>query len=176
MRAGVFCVLLCAGLLSVHSQAEIVRWDTGETIPGTEGIVPGRGVDLSFWNTASRNLDYASLRTMDLSRAEFWSSRLNYAHFNHSTLTQAEFMKATLIHADFTGADLRGADFSFATLTNSDFKHAVVSGADFGVTTGFTKAQLYSTASYQAKDLRGIGLGENDLSGWDFSGQHLAGA
>ena len=24
--------------------------------------------------------------------------------------------------------------------------------------------------------MRGIGLGENDLSGWDFSGQHLAGA
>ena len=39
---------------------------------------------------------------------------------------------------------------------------------------GFTKEQLYSTASYQAKNLAGIGLYSNGLSGWDFSGQNLA--
>ena len=32
---------------------------------------------------------------------------------------------------------------------------------------GFTEAQLASTASYQAKNLQGIGLGGNDLKGWD---------
>ena len=41
---------------------------------------------------------------------------------------------------------------------------------------GFTKEQLYSTASYQQKNLRGIGLSGNDLTGWDFSGQDLTGA
>ena len=41
---------------------------------------------------------------------------------------------------------------------------------------GFTKEQLYSTASYQEKNLQGIGLQSNDLSGWDFSGQNLTGA
>jgi uncharacterized protein YjbI with pentapeptide repeats len=39
-----------------------------------------------------------------------------------------------------------------------------------------TKEQLYSTASYQEKNLRGIGLSSSDLSGWDFSGQDLTNA
>ena len=33
-----------------------------------------------------------------------------------------------------------------------------------------------STASYQAKNLQGIGLSSNDLTGWDFSGQNLTNA
>ena len=51
-------------------------------------------------------------------------------------------------------------------------------GAHFGSTveTGFTAAQLYSTASYQAHDLAGIRLSNNILSGWDFAGQNLTGA
>ena len=43
--------------------------------------------------------------------------------------------------ANFTGADVRGAVLR----------------------DGITSAQLYSTASYQAHDLTGIGLGNNDL-------------
>ena len=41
---------------------------------------------------------------------------------------------------------------------------------------GFTKEQLYPTASYQAKNLQGIGLYINNLSEWDFSGQNLTNA
>ena len=39
--------------------------------------------------------------------------------------------------------------------------------------TGFTSAQLYSTAGYKAKDLTGIGLDSNNLSGWNFAGLNL---
>jgi len=42
--------------------------------------------------------------------------------------------------------------------------------------TGLTAAQLYSTASYKAKDLTGIGLGYDDLTGWNFTGQNLTNA
>jgi hypothetical protein len=60
----------------------------------------------------------------------------------------------------------------------------VVAGANFSRACGYescngsgiTLPQLYSTASYQQRDLRGIGLRHNDLTGWDFSGQDLAGA
>jgi len=62
----------------------------------------------------------------------------------------------------------------FSTLTSADLSGSVVTGADFSGTNGFTKQQLYATASYQAKNLWGIGLGVNNLSGWDFSGQNLA--
>ena len=37
-------------------------------------------------------------------------------------------------------------------------------------------AQLYSTASYQAHDLTGIGLGGNNLAGANLAGQNLTNA
>jgi uncharacterized protein YjbI with pentapeptide repeats len=54
----------------------------------------------------------------------------------------------------------------------------VVMGASFAETMsrGFTQAQLTSTASYQTKNLQGIWLWSNDLTGWDFSGQNLTNA
>jgi hypothetical protein len=79
---------------------------------------------------------------------------------------------------DFSGQDLTGADLGESTLTNANLAGATVTGASFFGTTsqGFTREQLYSTESYQQKDLRGIGLTSNDLSGWDFSGQDLRNA
>jgi uncharacterized protein YjbI with pentapeptide repeats len=81
-----------------------------------------------------------------------------------------------LTGGDFSGQDLTRADFSSSTLTNANLAGAMVTGAGFSNTTsrGFTKEQLYSTVSYQQRNLRGIGLGYNDLTGWDFSGQDLA--
>ena len=63
-------------------------------------------------------------------------------------------------------------------LTSANFAGAIVTGASFYGTTsgGFTKEHLYSTASYQQRNLRGIGLNGNDLTGWDFSGQNLTNA
>ena len=61
---------------------------------------------------------------------------------------------------------------------HTNLTDALVTGASFSNTTarGFTEEQLYSTASYQAKNLRRIDLSDNDLSGWDFSDQDLANA
>ena len=51
-------------------------------------------------------------------------------------------------------------------------------GADFSGATshGFTKEQLYSTASYRNKNLFLLRLDRNNLSGWDFSNQNLQAA
>ena len=51
-------------------------------------------------------------------------------------------------------------------------------GANFHGTTdsGFTEAQLKSTASYQTRNLHGIDLQSNDLTGWDLRGQNLTDA
>ena len=57
-------------------------------------------------------------------------------------------------------------------LTGTDFT-VPMRGADLG---GFSSDQLYSTASYQAGDLTGIRLIENNLSGWNFAGQNLTNA
>ena len=150
-------------------------------IPGTAGITPGPGVDLSNWNTAPHNLRYADFSGgLDLSGANFSNSWLDNAHFQGANLTGASLYQSTLTNADLgvanlsnaylddstlTNADLSVANLSNAylfgsTLTNADLGGATVTGANFGGTTsrGFTKEQLYSTASYQAKNLQGIGL------------------
>ncbi len=79
---------------------------------------------------------------------------------------------------DFRGQDLTGANLGLATLTRTDLTGAIVKGASFAYSTskGFTKEQLYSTASYQASDLAGIWLDGNDLTGWNFAGQNLTDA
>ncbi len=61
-------------------------------------------------------------------------------------------------------ATLAGTDFSGATIASATFENA------FGL--GLTAQQLYSTASYQRRDLHGIDL-SMDLTGWNFSGQNL---
>jgi uncharacterized protein YjbI with pentapeptide repeats len=135
-------------------RADIVRWDNGHVIPGTEGITPGPRVQLN-----NRQLEYASLSFIDLTGASFFGSNLTNASLDFSTATDANLAGATVI----------GANFSYTT------------------SRGFTKEQLYSTASYQQKNLRGIVLGcwatcglgippLDDLTGWDLSGQDLANA
>ena len=139
-------------------QADINNWQTGETIPGTEGITPGPGIYLSGRNSDSRNLRYADFAGgADLHRSRFYHSWLDNARFTQANLTNANFDRARLTNADLSGA--------------------MVKGASFGATTsrGFTKEQLYSTASYQEKDLTGTSLASNNLSGWDFAGQNLTG-
>ncbi len=60
-------------------RADIYRWDTGELIPGTEGIEPGPGVQLRDWNTEDHNLRYADFAGLDLSNARFEISLRNHA-------------------------------------------------------------------------------------------------
>ncbi|MBE3096769.1 MAG: pentapeptide repeat-containing protein [Planctomycetes bacterium] len=155
--------------------ATIYNWQTGQPIPGTEGITPQPGVDLSDWNTASHNLQYGDFRTTDLNHSHFEDSWLDYAHFGGANLTSADIHYATLSGANLSGANLTSAFLRYATLTSANLTDAVVQGAYFGYTTsrGFTKEQLYSTASWKAKDLTGIGLAGNDLSGWNLTGQNL---
>lgn len=213
--------------LAVHARADIHRWDTGEVIPGTEGIVPGPGVQLD-----QRLLPYAELAGLDLTAANFEASYLPDARLSSSTLVGANFSESELGGADLSGADLTdatilgaslgsttqfgfnsdqfystanykqknlqrvglggndltgwsfaaqnlsNADFASSTLTNTDLAEAIVNGTSFANTThlGLTPDQLYSTASYQNQNLGGITLGYNDLSGWDFHGQDLTNA
>jgi uncharacterized protein YjbI with pentapeptide repeats len=132
-----------------------------------------------------RDLAYASLSELDLKGADFTSSNLAHAKFTFSslwntdlsgaTLTNANIGASQLVNADLSGATLTNASLSYSTLTNADLSGAAVTGAGFFGTTsrGFTKEHLYSTASYQQRNLQGISLGDNDLTGWDFSDQDL---
>jgi uncharacterized protein YjbI with pentapeptide repeats len=140
----------------------------------------------AFVNTILTNAD---LTDANVTGAIFWGAKHFTKEQLYSTASyqsrnlQGIRLSSGVDHADlsgwnFSGQDLTKADLGGSTLTSADFTDAVVTGTYLYDTTsrGFTKEQLYATASYKARDLRGILLGSNDLSGWDFRGQNLTGA
>jgi uncharacterized protein YjbI with pentapeptide repeats len=128
--------------------------------PGGAGVdaVPGARLD-------GRNLTMAYLIGADLRGA---TASYSFAYGDYANLTHADLSHANLTNTLFSGAKLTGANFTGAEVRGANFE---------GETSrGFTASQLYATASYQAQDLTGIRLWDNDLSGWNFVGQNLTGA
>ena len=121
-----------------------------------------------------------SYKEKDLTGIRLDCNNMHHWDFSGFNLTSANFYHATLSNTDFTdtiltNAELSYANFTNATLTNTDFTNANVEYANFSgtVAKGFTEAQLKLTESYKEKNLRGINLSSNDLSGWGFNGQRL---
>lgn len=162
-------------LICSTSNADIFRWDDGELIPGTEGIEPGPGV--SLWNL---DLTAANLASTNLANSFLSNSNLTNADLSAANLSRAIVSyfgePSTLENANLSAANLSDALLHSANVTNADFSAAIVTGTDFGNTTlhGFTKEQLYSTSSYQERNLQGIVLSGNDLTSWDFFEQDLS--
>ena len=82
---------------------------------------------------------------------------------SNANLTGAS-LSGDLTNANLANANLTGANLSGNTLTNANFAGATVLAANLGYTT-LTSSQLYSTASYQAANLAGIGLSNNESGG-----------
>ncbi len=150
--------------------------------------------DLSGWNLAGQNLTDADFYSAKLIGTDFTDADVRGASFESTTdsgftaaqlyatasykagdLTGIILISNSLSGWDFAGQNLTDANFDGTRLIGTDFTDAEIRGAWFRRTTikGFTPAHLYSTASYKAKDLAGIFLSSNDLSGWDFPGQNL---
>lgn len=167
-----FAGLLYASCVVGVCKADIFKWEyidpsdpsqgkreSTMLLPGTEVVDAVPGVNLQV-----KNLTMAYLIGADLTDAIFVAANLSDADLSQANLTSADFRRATLTDANFTGAEVRHARFLGAT------SH------------GFTASQLYSTASYQQRNLSGILLGrgshrdDSDLSGWDFNNQILTNA
>jgi len=104
---------------SPMARGDIYRWDNGQAIPGTEGIVAGLGVQLN-----DRPLECASLGYLDLHGANFSRSNLAYARFDNSMLS----------NADLSGANLANADFVYATLDEVDLTAIDARGGNYSDT------------------------------------------
>jgi uncharacterized protein YjbI with pentapeptide repeats len=143
--------------------------------------------DLSGWDLSGQDLSHATL--LDVGNANIRGAVVTFASLGDITKEQlystasyaAKDLRGIALGRDVSGWDFReqdltGARLQLATLTNADFRGAWVKGVNFGEATpgSLVKEQIYSTASYAAKDLTGIGLDDADLSGWDLSDQNLA--
>ena len=103
-------VFFAMAALCPEAHADIYRWDTGEMIPGTEGITPGTDVELHH-----RNLEYAKLGGYDTSDGR---KILSVADFEESNSAWAAFGGSILTAANLTGANLSGAYLRNAYLGN----------------------------------------------------------
>src|SRR5262245_23791851 len=172
--------------LSVTSaRADIFQWEYINPADPSQGkqqsttLAPdGAGVDAVLGaDLRGRNLTMAYLIGADLTGAYGSYANLTNADLGHANLTNPYPDCSKLTGANLSQANLANASFDFATLTDSNFTGAEVRGATFYpryddntnmYVGGLTLTQLYSTASYQAHDLAGIGLYVSDLSGGNF--------
>jgi uncharacterized protein YjbI with pentapeptide repeats len=129
---------------------------------------------LRFTFMAGFNFTGANLSQADLTGAYLgaWLD-LNGIIEIRSDLTSADLTQANLRNASFLGAILAGADLSGAEVREADFNAFSLNETRTG---GITLPQLYSTASYRARDLSGIRLNSNDLAGANFAGHNLTNA
>jgi uncharacterized protein YjbI with pentapeptide repeats len=137
------------------TDAEVRGADFGIDIPVCEmcGSRIGTGIMLGqLYSTAS-------YKAHDLSGITVVGNNLASGNFTGQRLTDANFSQATVTGADFTDAEIRGASF--------------VRWRGAG---GISLTQLYSTASYQTRDLSGVNLSYNNLDGANFAGQNLTDA
>jgi uncharacterized protein YjbI with pentapeptide repeats len=132
-------------------------------------------------NLASQNLGDANFSGTVLTSANFSQSNLSGASLSYAAMSGADFSQANLTGVFFVAADLTNANFTGANLTNgsigdmisgANFSNAVIRGATVW---GLSKAQIYSTASYQAGDLTGIYFYSSQTN-WNFAGKNLTGA
>ena len=111
----------------------------------------------------------------------------------HRCTTSSRISEFVPRRAKFAGQDLTGVSFRESWISAPDFTGAIIQGADFSVGdsynylnefgqlgglspagSGIAPAQFYSTASYRARDLRGINFTYNGLASASFAGQNLA--
>jgi uncharacterized protein YjbI with pentapeptide repeats len=129
------------------------------------------GVDLhattSRGFTSNQLYSTKSYKDKDLSGIRLSGNNLKGWDFSEQNLTNSNFS-----YSDLTGANLTNAIFTNAQIQSVNFQNAT--------SFGFTAEQFYSTKSYKDRDLSGIwqnqtscNFSNNNLSGWNFTGQEL---
>jgi len=119
--------------------------------------------------------EWAYVNPSDPNQGVYQSSVLCPGGSGVSAMPSAELYNLDLTQAYLIDANLTNANLSYGTLTNANLTGAAVAGVNFDYT-NLTASQLYSTTSYQVKNLQGIGLAYNNLTGWNFAGQNLTSA
>jgi uncharacterized protein YjbI with pentapeptide repeats len=152
-------------------------------------------ISLANWNLSSQNLTQADFGGATLTGTEFTNANLRGARFNSAIgftkeqlysasnyadgdLSSMQLSSLNLSGANFANQNLSKTSLNSSTLTGANFAGAIIQNAGLSATTarGFTKEQLYSTASYQMRDLTGVSFTNNNVAGWNFADQNLTNA
>lgn len=156
------------------------------------------GTDLTGSSFKSADLSNASIGNAILVGADFSDAIIEGAYFGYSNwilqtgLSQQQFYSTKsykdksmknvnfryneLNNWNFRDLDLTNSSFYMSELYGADFTNATIRGVSFRDLRGnsMTQSLIYSTRSYQEKDLRGVDFSNNSFSNWDFSGQNMA--
>lgn len=121
----------------------------------TDSTVVGANFKAAIGITAEQFISTKSFKEKDIQRVNI--SGYNLTNFN------------------LEGFNLSGADLSYCTLLNANITNAVIRGTDLSGTAakGLARMMVYSTKSYQDKDLSGVKLRNNVMINADFSRQNL---
>jgi uncharacterized protein YjbI with pentapeptide repeats len=126
------------------------------------------GKDLNGAQLADQNLESSTFSSGKLIGANLQRANLQYAHLNQADLAGANLQNANLNNVDLGAANLTDANLAGATIQYAVFVRDAITGLG-----GLTKQQIYSTASYEARDLFGTTFSGNQLAGVNFSSQNM---
>ncbi|MCA9198760.1 MAG: pentapeptide repeat-containing protein, partial [Planctomycetales bacterium] len=167
--------------LFIDLQQGIFRWDNGQVIAGTEGIVPGSGLDLS-----QRTLAFAYLTNVDLTGTSFQDSDLSDARFMGSNLTNVDFRGASIARAVFEDAEgftaeqlLSTQSYATKQLSGVNLRSMDLDGADLHEQDLSTAVLIYASlqgANLNHANLTRARLHQAQMNGADLGGANLAGA
>ena len=132
---------------------------------------------LKYGITSSQLYSTASYKNKNLTGIKFGDNYMVGFDFTGQNMTNVSFLGAELNNADFTNANLTNVDFRFSDISNANFDNAIIEGAYLS---DIRTNQLYSTASYKEKNLKGVTFSAYSYGGWlagaDFAGQNLMNA
>jgi uncharacterized protein YjbI with pentapeptide repeats len=149
---------------------------TFSQMASTASYQKGNLRDVSFEN---EDLTGWNLSGQDLSNGNFSGTLANTMHNDISSgmeiLPVGVGSTTNLTDADLSNANLTGANLSVATLTGANLTGTIVHKANLSDAIGLAFGQIASTADYQRKNLSGLYLNGDNMTGWNFSGQNLSG-
>lgn len=90
-----------------------------------------RGMDFSNANFCGGNFRYAILSTTNLENARFEGCMMDHANMSYARLNQADFEYSDLRHADMTDSQLAYTKFQRADLSNADLRGTTCFETDF---------------------------------------------
>ncbi len=170
-----FSYSLISGIFHSNSTRSIILTDAIIEGANFEGLQTDG--DSKYGISAEQLYSTASYKNKNLTGVKFGHNYMVGFDFTGQNMTNVSFWGTELNNVDFTNANLTNVDFKFSDINDADFDNAIIEGAYF---TDITTKQLYRTASYKEKNLKGVTFSvykdRNCLDGADFTGQNLMNA